>query len=152
MEANEKVVLVRNGDLETIADHINSFIEVGSVEGGKKVNIELYKDSIGEFILLFPHNIPYQHFTVLLNAFDAPWLKNPDGLQVAGWAKHEEETLMLFAPNKETGILVGITADGKQYAVTADEKAELESETPLPVDYINYTFDKATLERVAEFE
>ncbi len=152
MEANEKIVLIRNGDAESIADHINSFIEVGNVEGGKKVPIELYKDSIGEHILLFPHNIPYQHFTVLLNAFDAPWFNNSEGLQVAGWAQHNEEMLMLFATKNESGLLIGISADGKQYAVTPDESAELESETPLPVEYYNYTFDKDKAERVALFE
>lgn len=152
MEANEKIVLIRNGDAESIADHINSFIEVGNVEGGKKVPIELYQDTIGEHILLFPHNIPYQHFTVLLNAFDAPWFNNSEALQVAGWAKHNEELLMLFAAKNEQGLLIGITADGKQYAVTPDESAELESETPLPVEFYNYTFDKDKAAHVASFE
>lgn len=152
MEANEKIVLIRNGDAESIADHINSFIEVGNVEGGKKVPIDLYKDAIGEHILLFPHNIPYQHFTVLLNAFDAPWFNNSEGLQVVGWAQHNEEMLMLFAANNESGLLIGITADGKQYAVTPDESAELEGETPLPVEYYTYTFDKDKAEHVAAFE
>jgi len=152
MEANEKIVLIRNGDAETIADYINSFIEVGNVEGGKKVPIALYKDAIGEYVLLFPHNIPYQYFTVLLNAFDAPWFNNSEGLQVAGWAKHNEELLMLFATKNETGLLIGITANGKQYAVTPDESAELEGETPLPVDFYNYTFDKDAAEHITTFE
>lgn len=150
MEHNEKLVLIRNGDIETIAEHINSFVEASNDENGKKCTIELYKDSIGEHILLFPHNIPYHHFTILLNAFDAPWINNT-GMQVAGWAKHNEETILLFSPSTDTGLLIGVNNVGKQYAVTGDESSELEDEK-IPVDYFSYTFDKSKLERVSVFE
>lgn len=151
METHNKHILVRNADTETIADHINNFIEVSTVEGGKKCAIELYKDSIGEHILLFPNNIPYFSFHSLLSAIDAPWVTNTDGMQAAGWATHNGEGLLLYTPKAETGLILAVSNAGKLYTVDGEENTEVKAEK-LPLEYFAYTYDKAKLEKVAEFE
>lgn len=151
METHNKHILVRNSDTETIADHINSFIEVSTIEGGKKCIIELYKDSIDEHVLLFPNNIPYFSFHSLLSAIDAPWINNAEGIQAAGWATHNGEELLLYTPKAETGLILAISDAGKLYTVDGEENTAVEAEK-LPLEYFTYAYDKAKLEKVAEFE
>lgn len=153
LQANDKVIQVRNAAFEQLADSISNYAELTNVGDGKAYTADLYTDNAsGELFVLFPQGIPYYHFTTLLSSLNMPWVNNP-GAKAAGWAVPPEYSVpfMHITTKDEADFLVALDAQANLVLVDNGTASPLPESDNKPVDYHEPVFDKANLEKLASY-
>lgn len=153
LQANDKVIQVRNGAFDQLGERISNYAELTNVGEGKVYTAELYSDNAsGELFVLFPDGIPYYHFTTLLSSLNMPWVNNPDA-KAAGWAVPPEYTVpfMHITTKDEADFLVAVDAEANLILVDNGTASPLPETDNKPVEYHEPVFDKANLEKLASY-
>lgn len=148
---SHKLIVVRNATPDIVDERIASYAEITAGTEGKACTVEVYTDSeSGEMVIRFPDDIPYYHFTVLLNALNMPWINNP-GAKAAGWAsaKEGEPRYMHISTKEESDYLIGINADGTCIVSESGRATELPSVDKPPVDFFEPAFNSEKLEKTS---
>jgi hypothetical protein len=151
--ANQKLIVVRNATVTDVDERIASYAEITSGGEGKACKVELMEDpATGEFILSFPEDIPYYHFTLLLSALNMPWINNP-GAKAAGWAEANEGegVYMHVIAKDESDVLVAVNEKNEGIIIVGGETSPISSTEKMPVEFFPPTTDDAKLKTIASY-
>lgn len=151
--ANQKLIVVRNATVTDVDERIASYAEITSGGEGKACKVELMEDTAtGEFILSFPEDIPYYHFTLLLSALNMPWINNP-GAKAAGWAEANEGegVYMHVIAKDESDVLVAVNDKNEGIIIVGGETSPISSTEKMPVEFFAPATDDAKLKTIASY-
>jgi hypothetical protein len=150
--ANQKLIVVRNATVTDVDERIASYAEITSGGEGKACKVELMEDTAtGEFLLTFPEDIPYYHFTLLLSALNMPWINNP-GAKAAGWAEASEGkgVYMHVIAKDESDVLVAVNDKNEGIIIVGGETSPISSTEKMPVEFFVPVTD-AKLKSIASY-
>lgn len=151
--ANQKLIVVRNATVTDVDERIASYAEITSGGEGKACKVELMEDpATGEFIISFPEDIPYYHFTLLLSALNMPWINNP-GAKAAGWAEANEGegVYMHVIAKDESDVLVAVNEKNEGIIIVGGETSPISSTEKMPVEFFAPTTDDVKLKTIASY-
>lgn len=151
--ANQKLIVVRNATVTDVDERIASYAEITSGGEGKACKVELMEDpATGEFILSFPEDIPYYHFTLLLSALNMPWINNP-GAKAAGWAEASEGegVYMHVIAKDESDVLVAVNEKNEGIIIVGGETSPISSTEKMPVEFFAPATDDVKLKTIASY-
>jgi hypothetical protein len=135
--AQDKLILVRNAQAADVDERVASYADITAGGDGKACKVELVENTAtGEFILLFPEDIPYYHFTLLLSALNMPWINN-DGAKAAGWAeaKDGEGTYMHIIAKDESDVLVAVNDKNEGIIIVGGETSPISATEKMPIEF-----------------
>jgi hypothetical protein len=135
--AQDKLILVRNAQAADVDERVASYADITAGGNGKACKVELVENTAtGEFILLFPEDIPYYHFTLLLSALNMPWINN-EGAKAAGWAeaKDGEGTYMHVIAKDESDVLVAVNDKNEGIIIVGGETSPISSTEKMPIEF-----------------
>lgn len=150
--AHQKLIVVRNATFTDVDERIASYAEITAGGEGKACKVELMEDTAtGEFLLSFPEDIPYYHFTLLLSALNMPWINNP-GAKAAGWAqpKEDEALYMHIIAKDESDVLVAVNDKNEGIIIVGGETSPISSAEKMPVEFFAPPAD-AELKPIASY-
>lgn len=148
-----KFIVVRNGTAHDVDERIAAYAEITAGGEGNACKVELMEDTAtGEFLLLFPDDIPYYHFTLLLSALNMPWINNP-GAKAAGWAeaKPGEGEYMHIQAKDESDVLVAVNDKNEGMIIVGGETSSISSVETKPVEFFKPDFSADKLKPIASY-
>ncbi|UPT68305.1 MAG: hypothetical protein M0D57_06610 [Sphingobacteriales bacterium JAD_PAG50586_3] len=153
MAQDQKLIVVRNATVTDVDERIASYAEITSGVDGKPCKVELMEDTAtGEFLITFPDDIPYYHFTLLLSALNMPWINNP-GAKAAGWAiaREGEGAYMHIIAKDESDVLVAVNDKNEGIIIVGGETSPISSAEKMPVEFFAPNADSGQLKAIASY-